>query len=417
MKKGLSILLIISLLFIFSATGLAETEIRIAGFGGVDQSIVEELIAKFVEPNVAKEGIKVIYEPITDDYLRYLVNSLSAGTAADLFYMDSFWAINVIKAGQVEPLNSYLAKSAVLSKEDIVPALIDGFTYDGKIYGIAKDFNTLALIYNKDLFDIANVPYPDENDTWETLEEKLSQVVTAFDGKVTGITLQPEYARMGAFAYAAGWEPFVNGKTNLMDPAFKDAFSWYTGLKEKGLGAMPADLGQGWGGGAFATGNVATTIEGAWIIGFLRDQAPNLRYGACLLPKNPKTGKRGNFIYTVAWGLNANSKNKDAAFKVLEALTSPEAQQWVLERGLAIPSRKALVDNPYFKQDTQEAKTNKIVFQGASTGNVKLFSFKEYGGKWMDPINVALTEVMTGQKTVEEALKTAQECLDEDVMK
>jgi len=31
----------------------------------------------------------------------------------------------------------------------------------------------------------------------------------------------------------------------------------------------------------------------------------------------------------------------------------------------------------------------------------------------MDPINVALSEVMSGQKTVDEALKIAQEQLDE----
>jgi len=198
-----------------------------------------------------------------------------------------------------------------------------------------------------------------------------------------------------------------------MDPAFKEAFNWYTGLKEKGLGVMPADIGQGWGGGALTTEKVAAALEGAWILGFLRDNAPNLKYGATLLPKNPGTGQPGNFIYTVAWGINANSKNKDAAFKVMEALTSPAAQQWILERGLAIPSRKALADNPYFEKDTPEAQANKIVFLGASAGNVKPFKFKEYGGKWMDPINVALSEVMSGQKTVDEALEIAQEQLDE----
>ena len=55
---------------------------------------------------------------------------------------------------------------------------------------------------------------------------------------------------------------------------------------------------------------------------------------------------------------------KDEAFKVLEALTSPEAQQWVLERGLALPSRAALVDNPYFAQDDREAQANLVVFKG-----------------------------------------------------
>ncbi len=413
MKRNLSILLIVSMLLIFSAVSMAETEVRIVGWGGTDQSIVEELINLFVVPELADKGIAAIYEPIVDDFQKNLINSLSAGTAGDLFYMDIFWAEYIIKAGQVEPLDDYLAKSTVISKDDIIPSLLDAFSFDGKVYGIPKDFNSLALVYNKDLFDIAYIQYPNENDTWDDLENKLAKVVEAFDGEVTGLALAPEFARFGAFAYATGWEPFVDGKTNLMDPAFKEAFNWYTGLKEKGLGVMPADIGQGWGGGALSTEKVAAALEGAWILGFLRDEAPNLKYGATLLPKNPGTGQPGNFIYTVAWGINANSKNKDAAFEVMEALTSPAAQQWILERGLAIPSRKALADNPYFEKDTPEAQANKIVFLGASAGYVKPFKFKEYGDKWMSPINVALSEVMSGQKTVDEALEVAQEQLDE----
>lgn len=413
MKRNLSILLIVSMLLIFSAVSMAETEVRIVGWGGTDQSIVEELINLFVVPELADKGIAAIYEPIVDDFQKNLINSLSAGTAGDLFYMDIFWAEYIIKAGQVEPLDDYLAKSTVISKDDIIPSLLNAFSFDGKAYGIPKDFNSLALVYNKDLFDIAYIQYPNENDTWDDLENKLAKVVEAFDGEVTGLALAPEFARFGAFAYATGWEPFVDGKTNLMDPAFKEAFKWYTGLKEKGLGVMPADIGQGWGGGALSTEKVAAALEGAWILGFLRDEAPNLRYGATLLPKNPGTGQPGNFIYTVAWGINANSKNKDAAFEVMEALTSPAAQQWILERGLAIPSRKALADNPYFEKDTPEAQANKIVFLGASAGYVKPFKFREYGDKWMSPINVALSEVMSGQKTVDEALELAQEQLDE----
>jgi len=416
MKRVFCIITVLLMVISLNGMVLAGTQIRIAGYGGNDQNIVEELIIRYVEPAVADDGIKVIYEPIADDYPRYILNSLSAGTAADLFYMDIFWAKNVIKTGTVEPLDNYLLKSDILSKEDIIPSLLEGFTVDGKLYGIPKDFNSLALFYNKDLFDIAGVPYPNSEDTWKTLKNKLNKVVEV-DEEFIGMALQPEFARMGALAYANGWEPFAGDKTDLMDPKFKEAFLWYTSLKEKGLGRMPADIGQGWGGGAFATGTTATCLEGAWIIGFLRDQAPNLNYGATLLPKSPETGKRGNFIFTVAWGMNANSSNKEAAFKVLEALTSPEAQQWVLERGLAIPSRKSLVNNPYFEKETKEAQANKIVFMGASDGYVKPYSFREYGGEWMDPINDALNEVLSGQTGVDEALKKAQETLNQDVMK
>ncbi|MEW6047416.1 MAG: ABC transporter substrate-binding protein [Bacillota bacterium] len=396
-----------------SVPALASTVVRVSGWGGTDIAIVEELIERFVRPAVKPYDIEVKYEPIAEEFSGYLFNSLSAGTAPDLFYVDIFWAEPLMRTGQLEPLDPYLAKSNVLRKDDILPKLLAGFTYNGKIYGIPKDFNTLAVFYNKDLFDEAGVAYPDANDTWDTFAEKLRKVSRPEDG-IYGIALPPEYARFGAFAYSAGFKLFDdNGKSDLSQPGFVEAFKWYTGLVKSGVAIQPADIGQGWGGGAFATEKVATAIEGAWILGFLRDQAPNLRYGATLIPKNPRTGQRGNFIYTVSWSVNAASKVKAEAFKVLEALTSPEAQQWVLRRGLALPSRKSLLNDPYFKQDTPEAKANLVVFQGASDGNVHPFQFGRYGGDWMTPVNEALTAVMSGEMNVDQALAQAQRQLNE----
>ncbi len=186
-----------------------------------------------------------------------------------------------------------------------------------------------------------------------------------------------------------------------------EAVEWYTGLVREGVAIQPADIGQGWTGGCFATENVGVAIEGAWILGFLRNEAPNLQFGTTYMPIGP-SGERGNFLYTVAYAINVDSPHREAAVKVLEALTSPEAQQWVLEQGLAIPSREALADNPYFDEGTPEADANRIVFLGASDGNVHGYQFGRIGTDWMNPLNAALAAVMTGQQNVEAALQTAQ---------
>lgn len=415
MRKWQRSLVVVSLVawvgLALTGAAAAQTPVRVSGWGGTDLAIVEELIARFVRPAVEAEGIQVIYEPVADSFDTYLYNALSAGTAPDLFYVDIFWSEPLFRAGQVEPLNQYLTASNRLSADDIIPNLLEGFTIDGQIYGIPKDMNTLAVIYNKDLFDDAGVPYPDENDDWNTFTEKLRRVVEATG--VEGTALVPKFERFGAFAYAAGFVPFdENGHTDLSQPGFRLAFEWYTGLVEQGLAVQPADIGADWAGGALANEQIAVAFEGGWILGFLRDQAPNLRYGAAPMPKAPNTGQRGNIIYTVSWSINAASKVKAEAFRVLEELTSPEAQQWVLERGLAIPSRAALADNPYFDEATAEAQANRIIFEGASDGFVYPFKFRQYGGDWMRPIDDALSAVMNGELSAEEALREAQERLD-----
>ena len=398
------LLLITSLLALLAGTALAQ-EIRIMGYGGNDPAIVVRLLDEVIGAELEAAGITVTYEPLEGDYNAALFNALSAGTAADLFYIPVETAPGIIATGKVLPLDG------LVDTEPFIDSLVEAYTVDGQIYGIAKDFNTLAMFYNKDLFDEAGVEYPSDSETWETLAEKL-RGVSALDPEVYGACFNASYDRFGAFAAAAGWQPFDSeGNTDLQDPAMVEAVEWWTGLVDEGVAVLPSDIGQDWGGGCFATDNVGVAFEGAWILGFLRDQAPNMQYGSTFLPIGP-SGERGNLLYTVAWGVNSDSPNQEAAIRVLEALTSPEAQQWVLEQGLAIPSREELADNEFFDAGTPEAEANQVVFEGANEGHVFGFQFGSIGTDWMTPINVALVSVMTGQATIEEALSTAQESLN-----
>jgi multiple sugar transport system substrate-binding protein len=377
------------------------------GYGGQDPAIVTRLLDEVIGDDLAAKNIEVVYEPLEGDYNAALFNALSAGTAGDIFYIPVETAPGIIATGKVEPLNGLVDASPYIT------SLNEAYTIDGELYGIAKDFNTLALVYNKDLFDEAGVAYPTENDTWTTLAEKARKI-SALGPDVYGIALPTDYARFGAFAFGAGWDPFggMGGRTELSDPAFVSAVEWYTGLVREDVGVLPSDVGQGWGGGALATENVAMAIEGAWIIGFLRNEAPNLEYGATFLPKAPASNERGNFLFTVAYGINSDSPRKAAAVEVLKALTGEKAQQFILEEGLAIPSRTALADNPFFDKDTVEAQTNRIVFEGANNGKVFGYQFGVVGTDWMTPVNAMLAEVMTSQTSVTEAVNQAQEELD-----
>ena len=399
------VLLTVALLGLLVSAAQAQT-IRIMGYGGSDPAVVQRLLDEVVGEQLAAEGITVQYEPIETDYNQVLTNALSAGTAADVFYIPGETAPGIIATGKVLPITNLVDTGA------FIPSLMDVYTVDGEVYGIPKDFNTLAIFYNEDLFDEAGVDYPNADDDWNTFTEKL-RAVNELGDDVNGACIAADFARLGAFAYANGWQPFTeDGSVDLSDPAFVEAFEFYTGLVTEGLAVQPADIGAGWPGDCLAQESAGVAIEGAWIIGFLRDAAPNMPYGATLLPKSPTTGDRGNFIFTVAWGVNADSPNQDAAVRVLEALTSPEAQQFILEEGLAIPSRTELSDNPYFQEASREAQGNLTVFEGASDGNVLGFQFGAVGTDYMGPLNNAATAVMTGQATVEEALAQAQQEID-----
>lgn len=391
-------------LLALAAPGAAET-VRIAGFGGQDTVVVNGLITDAMAEEIAAAGIDVAYEPIEGDFSQYILNALSAGTAPDLFYVDIFWADAIFGTGQADPVRDQSVAEALL------PNLAAAFTRDGALMGIPKDFNALNVNYNVDAFEDAGVAPPAADDTWEEFESKLATVAAEL-GDIAGICLVPDYARFGPFALATGWEPFDEDGRTVLDDDFRRAFAFYTGMADSGAGVVAADVGEGWMGGCMSSEKAAVALEGGWMIAHLRDAAPSMVWDSTLMPRDPETGDRGNLIFTVAWVVNPASEVTEAAHTLAEILTSPEAQQWVLEEGLAIPSRAALADNPWLQGDSTAQVASRNAFTGTSDGRVMPYDFGSYGGAWMEPINSALNAVLLGERSVDEALAEAQAQLD-----
>ena len=395
--------------FMTAAIALASTPtfandvVRISGWGGDNIVVVNSLINEVLADDLKAAGITVEYEPVEGDFAQILTNALSAGTAPDAFYVDSFWAYPIFESGKIDPVPQENRDVA----DALLPALNQAFTYEGQLMGIAKDFNTLAVQYDLDIFDDAGVDYPDMDDDWNDFRTKLQQVQAELDD-VYGICVVPDYARFAAFALATGWQPFNDQGHTVLDDRFREAFEFYVTLPDENAGVLATDLGQGWTGGCFGNGDTAVAMEGAWMIGFLRDQAPNKYYSTVGIPKHPETGERGNLVFTVAWGVAADSEVKESAHKVVELLTSEKAQQWVLESGLALPSREALADNDFFNGDSTAAITSRVVFEGASDGQVEPFQFGEYGGEWKAIMDEAFSAALLKERSIDEAIAHAQ---------
>src|SRR5690606_41932166 len=113
------------------------------GYGGNDPAIVVRLLEEVIGDELEAEGITLTYGPLEGDYNAALFNALSAGTAADLFYIPVETAPGIIATGKVLPLNG------LVDVDPFIDSLVEAYTFDGQVYGIAKDFNSLAVVYNK----------------------------------------------------------------------------------------------------------------------------------------------------------------------------------------------------------------------------------------------------------------------------
>ncbi len=347
-------------------TTAEKVELTVACYSDpFETETVEKQVAMFMEKN---PHVNVTVEPITGDFWQVLQTRIASNTEPDVFYMDSYQSPNFINAGALEPLDEYI-KTNGTDIDDFEPSLLNIFkSAEGGIYGIPKDYSTLTLFYNKAMLANAGVQPPK---TWEELENAAKALTK---DKVVGLSLQNELARYQPFLFAAGGGTMKDNKPVVNTVQNAEGLSFWTSLLKNGYASTPQNLGVGWDGDAFSQEIAAMTVEGNWMIAYLKEVAPDLDYGIIPIPTKVG-GPQVSMSFTCAYSMSKNSKHKTEAFSLLEYLTSQDAQKMVAEAGRAIPSRismgKILSDNfPVFTPFVEVAKYASPFVYGKASATV-----------------------------------------------
>jgi multiple sugar transport system substrate-binding protein len=312
----------------------AKTELVLMGWSSspAENERLQTIVDQY---NAANPDVNVTLSQVPD-YDTKLQVSLAGGSPPDAFYVDSFKFFDLQNAGALDNGNDLIVDPA-----DFVPNLRSAFTKDDQFYCPPKDFSTLALEYNTDLFDAAGLEYPTADWTWQDLEDAAA-ALTNKDAGVYGMSVTPDMARWLAFLYQAGGSVYNADATQMTinSPEALEAMTFYAGLVEKGYAAQPSDLSTGWPGEAFGQGKAAMVVEGNWIMSYLTDQFPDLNFAVAELPAGP-AGK-ATMAFTVCYAAPASGKNVAASWDLINYLAGTDGMKAWTDLGLAMPTRQSL---------------------------------------------------------------------------
>jgi multiple sugar transport system substrate-binding protein len=282
-------------------------------------------------------SIQVTFQPVPD-YATKLQTDLAAGTAADVFYVDSLLAPDLMKRNLIEPLDDYISRDKV-DTADFYPGLLKAFQWKGKTYGLPKDWSSLAMEWSTDAATKAGIDKPPA--TWDELKTAAEKLTDKSSGAY-GTVIPPELPRFGAFVLAAGGKLISDdgSKIALNSPEGQQALDFYYGMYKDGVASTPADTGTQWPGDAFIKKKAAIVFEGNWIFPAIKKDAPEMKFNISEMPTGPK-GK-GTFAFTVSYSVSAKTQQKDAAWFLVNYLTGPDGMKKWTSLGLAMPSRKSL---------------------------------------------------------------------------
>ncbi|TQS42162.1 ABC transporter substrate-binding protein [Cryptosporangium phraense] len=104
---------------------------------------------------------------LTDDLLTKLSAAFTAGTYPDISYAYGSWAGELADSGRTQDLSDYVLQPSFGWSDFPESARQTATTIDGKVIGVPALVDNLALIYNKSMFDDAQLPYPTDDWSWE----------------------------------------------------------------------------------------------------------------------------------------------------------------------------------------------------------------------------------------------------------
>jgi multiple sugar transport system substrate-binding protein len=306
------------------------------------------MLAQFqqLHPNITVEIASVPSEQAGD----VLTTQIAGGTAPDTVYMDTGSVTDFASRNALTNLDDYIAKSAAIEPDDYVDAFRASCTHEGSLYGLPIDGETTGLFYRTDLFEAAGIAAPPT--TWEEFRA-TAEALTQPDKNQYGFVIFAQEAAFYWYSWlwqAGGQLVSEDGSEILFNSEEgKRAAEFYVGLRD----VSPPDYlnSNSWDGRvAFAEGQVAMYIAGAWLAGVLLGEFPDATGNWATAPL-PQDRQCGTQIAGDALLMPTGGQNPDAAWKWIEFLSAPPN---MLLHNLGtpedpttlLPPRKSLLDDP-----------------------------------------------------------------------
>jgi multiple sugar transport system substrate-binding protein len=359
-----------------------EARLRVSSWGDLsEQKVVSDALARF---NQVYPDVRITYEPQPSDYATKLLAQVTAGAPPDVFYL------NVDLPYQLIPHNVLLDLTPALtevgrSKDDYFASLTTVFLGpDGQVYGLPKDFTSMALFYNRDLVRIPpRAGWAQDDFTAWVKENTAGSGPMRVFGFASDLVFFPYW---GNFALANGARVIDNGQCAINSPAGVATLDWLYGLYQDQFLTLSSDIGAAWEGEVFARKRAASIVVGGWINPFLTDPqaAFGIAYEAVPLPVG-KTGARATLLGFAGWGAAAQSEFPRAAAALVLFLTSRENQGAILQTGFALPSLKGMENDPFFQGSSTLSKISKTLYAGARYG---------VPGVWGGPANTKIQKAL-----------------------
>ncbi|MEQ9454208.1 MAG: ABC transporter substrate-binding protein [Phycisphaeraceae bacterium] len=379
----------------------------------------------------------------------------AGGNPPDIAGLWGYMVPSYAEKNALTPLDSYIAEAGI-SGEDYYPALWETVTHRGFVWALPTTPATVALHYNKQLFEEAGLDPerpPQSIAELDAMAEKLTIVELERDGQAIQVRYSDmttheqaglaDDSRANEFriiqlghspTYPGWWLPMwgywwdaslVNDDGTQVTPASEpnlDAMRWIESYTEKyGKNNMLA-FGSSFGNFGspqepFLEGQIAMVIQGVWMYNFIDQFAPRLEWGVAPFPSAyPDTTPKVTILESDVLVIPKGARHPEAAFDFIRYVN----QQGPMEK-LCLGHRKfspLVKTSERFLQDHPNPYIE-VFIDLASSPNARTTPliplWQEYLSEMNVSINSVYRQVIEPEPAMERVKQRMQKKLDRAV--
>ena len=330
-----------------------------------------------------------------------------------------------------------LKTDAAYDVDDLLPAMRNGLSVDGKLYAAPFYGESSMLMYRKDLTDKAGITFA-ERPTWEQVRDAAAKIHDP-KGGVYGICLRgkPGWGDNMAFLttmvnsfggqwFDMGWKPQLESKP------WKDAVNFYVELLKKY--GPPGSSANSFNEilALYNEGKCGMWIDATIAASFITGPKQSKVADKVAFAQSPSaaTSKGANWLWAWALAIPAGTKNTEAALKFVSWATSKDYINLIAKNKgwAAVPTgtRKSTYTNPEFLKAAKFADAEKKAIDSANPNDSTLPKSPYVGVQFaaipeFQAIGLAVGQQMSsalaGKVSVDKALKIAQVAADREMRK
>jgi sorbitol/mannitol transport system substrate-binding protein len=416
---------------LLASQALAATTLTIATVNNGDMIRMQKLTDDFKAKN---PDIEVEWVTMEENALRQKVTTdiATKGGQYDIMTIGTYEVPIWAKQGWLVPLDGL---GADYDEADLLPAIRDGLTYEGKLYAAPFYGESSMVMYRTDLFEKAGLEMPDAP-SWDFVAE-AARKITDKPNEVYGICLRGKagwgenmaFLTATANSFGARWFD-ENWAPQFDQAAWKNTLDFYIGLMKDAGPPGASSNGFNENLALFQTGKCGMWIDATVAASFVTNPKESKvadKVGFALAPDNG-LGKRGNWLWAWSLAVPAGSEKVEAAQKFIAWATGKGYATLVADKeGWAnVPpgTRTSLYENAAYQEAAPFAEMTLESIKAADPNNptvdpvpyvgVQFVAIPEFQGIGT-AVGQQFSAALAGQITSDQALQNAQQLTEREM--